>query len=85
VVVAVNVSRLAAVATSAGGDLGGASFSLAAWTAWIAAKKTIKWPHAEANRICPYLPKATLSSLPDPAELIVISPDPKAVVLEVMA
>jgi hypothetical protein len=58
---------------------------LAAWTAWIAAKKTIKWPHAEANRICPYLPKATLSSLPDPAELIVISPDPKAVVLEVMA
>jgi hypothetical protein len=37
------------------------------------------------TRICPYLPVASLTALPLPAEILVIDPDPKAVVLGVMS
>jgi len=40
---------------------------------------------AGAARICPYIPTPSLSSsLPPPAEILVLDPDPSAVVLEVM-
>ena len=84
-VVAVNVTRVKAIATSAAGDLGGAAFSVSAWNNWIAQTKKIHRPHFDRNRICPYIPMAASGALPDPAEIIVLDPNPKAVVLEVMA
>jgi hypothetical protein len=84
-VIAVNVTSLQVVATSAAGDLGGATFSVSAWNNWIAQKKTVKRQHDGPTRICPYVPIATIGALPDPAEILVLDPDPKAVVLEVMS
>jgi hypothetical protein len=84
-VVAVNVSGLKVVATSAAGDLGSGGFSVSAWNNWITQKKVVKRPNAGPARICPYVPVASLGGLPDPAEILVLDPDPKAVVLEVMA
>jgi hypothetical protein len=84
-VVAVNVSRLQVVATSAAGDLGNTGFSVSAWNNWIVQKKNVKRPNAGPARICPYVPVASIGALPDPAEILVLDPDPKAVVLEVMS
>jgi len=84
-VIAVNVTKLKVVATSSAGDLGSAAFSVSTWNNWIAQKQHVKRPHAGHTRICPYVPIATLDSLPQPAEILVLDPDPKAVVLEVMA
>ena len=84
-VVAVNVSRLQVVATSAAGDLANTGFSVSAWNNWIAQKKNVKRPNAGPVRICPYVPVASIGALPDPAEILVLDPDPKAVVLEVMS
>ena len=83
--VAVYVSRLQVVATSAAGDLGNTGFSVSAWNNWIAQKKNVKRPNAGPARICPYVPVASIGALPDPAEILVLDPDPKAVVLEVMS
>jgi hypothetical protein len=82
---AVNVTKLHVVATSAAGDLGSTAFSVSAWNNWIAQKKYVKRPSAGEARICPYVPTAKVGALPQPAEILVLDPDPKAVVLEVMA
>lgn len=84
-VIAVNVTRLRVVATSAAGDLGNAAFSVSAWNNWIAQKVTMKRPNAGLDRICPYVPMAKIGKLPDPAEILVLDPDPKAVQLEVLS
>ena len=84
-VVAVNVTSLKVVATSAAGDLGSAAFSVSAWNNWIAGKKHLKRPHAGPTRICPYIPIASASKLPAPAEILVLDPNPAAVVLKVMS
>jgi predicted phage baseplate assembly protein len=84
-VIAVNVSKLQVVATSAAGDLGSAGFSVSTWNNWIAQKRNVKRPNAGPARICPYVPLAGIGALPDPAEILVLDPDPKAVVLEVMS
>jgi predicted phage baseplate assembly protein len=84
-VIAVNVTGLQVVATSAAGDLGSAAFSVSTWNNWIAQKKIVKRQHGGPTRICPYVPIATIGTLPDPAEILVLDPDPKAVVLEVMS
>ena len=84
-VVAVNVTRLKVVATSSAGDIGSAAISVSAWNNWISQKKTVPRVSAGAARICPYIPTPSLSSsLPPPAEILVLDPDPSAVVLEVM-
>ena len=84
-VVAVNVTSVQVVATSAAGDLGSAAFSVSAWNNWIAQKKHLKRPHAGPTRICPYVPVARIGKLPKPAEILVLDPDPTQVVLEGMA
>jgi hypothetical protein len=84
-VIAVNVTQLKVVATSAAGDIGSAAISVSAWNNWIAQKKTVPRVSAGAARICPYVPMPSVSSLlPPPAEILVLDPDPSAVVLEVM-
>jgi hypothetical protein len=85
-VLAVNVTSLTLGPTSAAGDLGSVGFSVAAWNNWIAQKQTVTRPDSGSpTRICPYIPMASIGALPAPAEILVLNPDPTAVVLGVMA
>jgi Baseplate J-like protein len=85
-VVAVNVKSLKAVATSAGGDLTSGDWSVFAYNNWLSQQKSISRPcSGSPTRICPYLPLANPTSLPCPAEILVLDPNPKSVVLGVMA
>ncbi len=83
-VVAVNVKQIKAGLTSAAGDITGSNWSLLAYQNWLAQLVTPTRPAAGCNRICPYVPVASLSGLPQPAEILVLNPDPNAVVLGVM-
>jgi hypothetical protein len=87
-VVAVNVSGLRAGPTSAAGDLASeGSFSLSTFNSWLAQQVAdLPRPDCESNlRICPYIPVAGSQGLPRAAEILVIDPDPKNVVLGVMS
>jgi len=84
-VVAVNVTNLKAGLTSKAGDLGSAGYSLATYNAWIQQKVTLDRPQGDTNRICPYIPVAQPGTLPSPADLLVLDPNPASVVLGVMA
>jgi hypothetical protein len=84
-VIAVNVTSLQVVASSAAGDLGSAAYSVSAYNNWIAQKVVVPRANAGPTRICPYMPVAQIGALPAPAEILVLDPDPNAVVLEVMA
>ncbi|HVU48568.1 MAG TPA: putative baseplate assembly protein [Terracidiphilus sp.] len=83
-VVAVNVKQIKAGLTSAAGDITGSNWSLLAYQNWLAQLVTLTRPTAGCNRICPYVPVASLSGLPQPAEILVLNPDPNAVTLGVM-
>lgn len=86
---AINVTKLHLGLTSAGGDLGSAGYSLATYNAWIQQKVNLKRPKSSDTRICPYIPVAPPPSqsntLPSPAELLVVDPNPASIVLGVMA
>jgi predicted phage baseplate assembly protein len=87
-VVAVNVKEIHPVATSAAGDLAGftGGFSIASLNDWIAQKVTLPRPFSDSpTRICAFLPVASVSALPQPAEILVLDPDPSSVVLGVMS
>jgi hypothetical protein len=85
-VVAVNVKELKAGATSQAGDITGSAWSLAAYQIWASQPVTLTRPSSGSRmRICPYLPIANPDTLPQPAEILVLNPDPNAVVLGVMA
>jgi hypothetical protein len=87
-VVAVNVTQINIVASSTGGDLAGLSngFTLSNWNNWMAQQVTVPRPNSSsANLICPYLPSANTQSLPLPAEILVLDPDPSSVILGVMS
>jgi baseplate J-like protein len=83
-VVAVNVKQIKAGLTSAAGDITGSNWSLLAYQNWLARLATVTRPTGGCNRICPYVPVASVSGLPQPAEILVLNPDPTAVVLGVM-
>jgi len=83
-VVAVNVKEIKAGVTSAAGDITGSNWSLLAYQSWLAQLVTVRRPAAGCNRICPYVPVASVSGLPQPAEILVLNPDPNAVVLGAM-
>lgn len=86
-VVAVNVTQVKVVATSSAGDLGGAGFSVSAYNAWMKGALTTPLPRpcsGSAAHICPYVPVASPGALPTPAEILVLDPDPKQLVLGVM-
>ncbi|MFZ0311535.1 MAG: putative baseplate assembly protein [Candidatus Korobacteraceae bacterium] len=85
-VVAVNVTKVKVIATSAAGDLGSAGYSVANWQNWIQQKQQLtRTCSGSASAICPYIPIPQLDQLPDPAEILVISPNPTDVVLGVMS
>lgn len=84
-VVAVNVSKLTLGATSAGGDLTSGNHSLAAYNSWLTQTVPLKrLASGSPSRICPYLPLASPTALPDPAEILVLDPGPQGVVLKDM-
>jgi Baseplate J-like protein len=87
-VAAVNVTGIHIVATSAGGDLAGMAggFTLSNLNNWLAQQVTLPRPFSDSpSRICAYLPVAATLSVPLPAEILVLDPDPKSVVLGVMS
>lgn len=81
-VVAVNVISVRVIATSAAGDLAGAGYSVASFQNWILQQKHLKRPcSGSSTAICPYIPTPRKHRLPDPAEILVLSPNPNDVVL----
>jgi hypothetical protein len=87
-VVAVNVKEIHTGVTSAAGDLAGfaGGFSLSNLNNWLAQQVSIPRPFSDSpTRICPFLPVASVGSLPQPAEILVLDPNPASVVLGVMS
>ena len=86
-VIAVNVTGLWVVATSTAGDIGSGSFSISAYNAWSGQALTTPLPRAKSKghmRICPYTPLASPGALPNPAEILVLDPNPNNVTLGAM-
>ena len=89
-VVAVNVTNLSLGPTSAGGDLAGqpGGFTLANQRNWVAQEIPTPLPRPPSGsptRICPYVPVASTNSIPYPAEILVLNPDPTQVSLGTMS
>jgi len=87
-VIAVNVTEINIVASSTGGDLASLTngFTVSNWNNWMAQQVTVPRPSSSsASIIFPYLPAASVQSLPLPAEILVLDPDPSSVVLGVMS
>jgi hypothetical protein len=87
-VVAVNVTKLTVIATSPAGDIGSGGYSISAYNTWIGQALTTPLPRAKSkghHRICPYIPAASIGALPNPAEILVLDPNPANVKLGVMA
>jgi hypothetical protein len=87
-IVAVNVTNIHLVATSAGGDLASQNggFSLLNLNNWLAQQVTLPRPFSDSPmRICAYLPVPSVTDVPLAAEILVLDPDPTSVVLGVMA
>jgi hypothetical protein len=88
-VVAVHVTGLTREHhSSTGGDLATTAryATIAARNAWMSRRIDLHRPFADAtDRLCAYLPVAQAAALPQPAEILVLDPDPSAVVLGVMS
>jgi hypothetical protein len=87
-VVAVNVSRIRVLASSAAGDLAGlrGGLSISNLNGWLSQWKKVPRPHSDSpKRICPYLPVPNQVALPMPAEILVLHPDPRYVLLGKMS
>jgi hypothetical protein len=85
-VVAVNIRRLKVTATSSAGDLSSGSWSVYAYTQWRSQTVSLNRPASGSPmRICPWEPVASPYSLPLPAEILVLDPNPDGIVLGVMA
>jgi hypothetical protein len=87
-VVAVNVTEIRLGATSAAGDLvGEGTFSISTFNRWLSHQVTdLPRPTSGSNlRIRPHVPVAASRGLPQPAEILVLDPNPKNVVLGVMS
>jgi hypothetical protein len=82
-VTAVNVKRVQVTATSNAGDIGSANYSVSAYNTWLRGALPTPLPRhrSGANSICPYLPLATVNTAPSPAEILVLDPDPKKIIL----
>lgn len=83
-VVAVNVKQIKPGLTSAAGDITGSNWSLLAYRNWLSQLVTLTRPSSCGSRICAFVPVASTSGLPQPAEILVLNPDPNAVALGVM-
>ena len=84
-VIAVTVppDSLQVTSSSLAGDLAGlaAGFSVASWKNWVQQPIYVPRPAAPPNGIAAYVPVANAQFLPLPAEILVIDPDPSAVIL----
>jgi predicted phage baseplate assembly protein len=81
-VVAVNVTNLKVGATSAAGDISAGAWSVSAYNSWLSQQVSLPRPFSDSpTRICPHLPIAEPSALPAAAEILVLDPNPKSVVL----
>jgi len=69
---------------SAAGDITGSNWSLLAYQMWQAKAVTLERLKLCSTRICPYLPVANPNTVPQPAEILVLNPNPNAVTLGVM-
>ena len=86
-VIAVNVTSIQVGATSTAGDISSGQYSLLALNSWLSQKPSSPVPRPSSGsptRICAYLPVASPNSLPQPAEILVLDPDPNKVALGVM-
>ena len=87
-VVAVNMKSLTPLQTSSAGDLAsqGGAFTLSKLANWLAKQVIPPLPRPSSpTRICAYLPIPSLTSQPQPAEILVLDPDPSKVILGVMS
>jgi hypothetical protein len=86
-VVGVNVTQPYTTGTSAAGDLAGAggTISPAKLNDWQTQNVKLQRPYSDSpTRICPYVPLASPDSVPHPAEILVLDPNPGSVVLGTM-
>lgn len=86
-IIAVNVTSIQVGATSTAGDISSGQYSLLALNNWLSQKPSSPVPRPSSGsptRICAYLPVASPNSLPQPAEILVLDPDPNKVALGVM-
>jgi predicted phage baseplate assembly protein len=85
-VIACNVTSLTLGQTSKAGDLGSTGWSTYAYQQWLMQQVTLHRPGPSSpTRICAYLPVARTDILPDPAEILVLDPNPDHVQLGVLA
>jgi Baseplate J-like protein len=87
-VVAVNVTDLEREISSTGGDLGslGKYATVSLLNEWLARRTTVERPFPDTPaRLCASLPIADPHSLPQPAEILVLDPDPAKIVLGAMS
>lgn len=87
-VVAVNVTDLKREMSSTGGDLGSLAKSakLSLLNEWLARRITLDRPFPDTPaRLCASLPIADAHSQPQPAEILVLDPDPAEIVLGAMS
>jgi hypothetical protein len=85
-VIACNVMSLLLGQTSKAGDLGSTGWSTYAYQQWLMQKVPLdRLGPSSPTRICAYLPDASPDKLPDPAEILVLDPNPKSIVLGVLA
>jgi hypothetical protein len=87
-VIAVSVSGLQRTYSSTGGDLANLhGFStISEVNQWMAQSITLNRPFADSpNLLCAFVPVASATATPQPAEILVIDPQPGAIVLGVMS
>jgi Baseplate J-like protein len=85
-VIACNVTSLKLGQTSKAGDLSNSGWSIYAYQQWLMQQVTLDRPGSSSpTRICAYLPVASPDKLPDPAEILVLDPNPKNIALGVLA
>lgn len=87
-VVAVNVSGLKRGASSTGGDLASLTSyaTISTLQAWLAQSIPLQRPYADTpGMLCTYLPVASRQDPPQPAEILVLDPEPRQVVLGVLS
>jgi hypothetical protein len=84
-VFACNVTSLDLGQTSKAGDLSNTGWSNYAYQQWLTQQVMLDRPGSSSpTRICAYLPVARPDKLPDPAEILVLDPNPKNIVLGVL-
>jgi hypothetical protein len=84
-VIACNVTSLTPGETSKAGDLSSTDWSTYAYQQWLMQSVQLDRPGSSSpTRICAYLPVASPDMLPDPAEILVLDPNPDHVQLGVL-